>query len=104
MLQHLNILFRGIIPEPQHRIPLSWNVAPYVLAHYVPFVLLAYLARRPNTYFTRLLLFPIIVYTILSAAFGYQWTIPSLNVYNWGQCASRVSFHYQCSIRLSQVC
>ncbi|KAL0580640.1 hypothetical protein V5O48_001370 [Marasmius crinis-equi] len=78
--------FRSIIPEPQDRQPWTLNHVPYFAFSYIPFFLLAYLARRPDTHTLRLLLFPIVAILILAAAFRYYWSIPSLNVYNWGQC------------------
>lgn len=58
------------------------------MTSYAPFLFMAYLARRPNTYLIRLLLLPAVITATLSAAYGYAWTIPELNVYNWGQCES----------------
>ncbi|KAK7056894.1 hypothetical protein VNI00_002612 [Paramarasmius palmivorus] len=78
--------FRTIIPEPQNREPLTFAHLPYFAVGYIPFFCLAYLARRPNTHTLRLLLLPIVVLSNLTIAFRYYWTIPSLNVYNWGQC------------------
>ncbi|KAJ6559083.1 hypothetical protein DFH09DRAFT_1161808 [Mycena vulgaris] len=76
--------FRAIVPEPHHRIPLTWLNAPTVLASFVPFVFLAYLARRPDTYYIRLLLLPTVIVANLTTGFRYTFTIPELNVYNWG--------------------
>lgn len=47
---------------------------------------MAYLARRQDTYLIRLLLLPITLCGIVAGAYRYVWTIPALNVYNWGQC------------------
>ncbi|KAH7878094.1 uncharacterized protein C8R40DRAFT_1168138 [Lentinula edodes] len=77
--------FRLIIPEPQNRIPIALDVIPYSLSWFIPFFFLAYLARRPQTYLIRLLLLPIVITSTLASAFRYCWTIPALNVYNWGQ-------------------
>jgi hypothetical protein len=46
---------------------------------------MAYLARRPDTQLIRLLLLPSALCGILASAYRYVWTIPELNVYNWGQ-------------------
>ncbi|KAG7088335.1 hypothetical protein E1B28_012342 [Marasmius oreades] len=80
------ILFRTIIPEPQNRHPWTLSHLPYIALSYIPFLFLAYLARRPDTYILRVLLFPIVSSLILAVSFRHCWTIPSLNVYNWGQC------------------
>jgi hypothetical protein len=50
----------------------------------LPFTLMAFLVRRPNTHLVRLMLIPILIATALRAAFGYVWVDPRLNVYNWG--------------------
>ncbi|TFK74847.1 hypothetical protein BDN72DRAFT_636154 [Pluteus cervinus] len=78
--------YRALIPELHHRIPVSWGTAPYQISSYLPLVFMAYLARRPNTYFTRLLLLPLVVLSSLVGAYHYVWVQPTLNVYNWGQC------------------
>ncbi|KAJ6585085.1 hypothetical protein B0H19DRAFT_409896 [Mycena capillaripes] len=75
--------FRAFVPEPELRVPLTWINAPAVLACFLPFVFLAYLARRPGTYYIRLLVLPTVIVSTLSAGFRYKWTIPELNVYNW---------------------
>jgi hypothetical protein len=49
-------------------------------------ILMAYLARRPDTYALRVLLLPITVSLILFAAYHFTWTQVELNVYNWTQC------------------
>ncbi|KAJ7212020.1 hypothetical protein GGX14DRAFT_621323, partial [Mycena pura] len=75
---------RGVVPKPQHRVALTWRNAPELLSLYLPFVFLAYLARRPGTSAIRLLLLPCVIVSILMTGFRYRWTIPELNVYNWG--------------------
>ncbi|KAJ7505237.1 hypothetical protein B0H11DRAFT_2339293 [Mycena galericulata] len=77
--------FRTIVPEPQHRIPITWRTAPALLASYLPFVFLAYLARRPGTYAIRLLLLPTVLVATLYGGFRHMFVIPELNVYNWGK-------------------
>ncbi|KAF5385687.1 hypothetical protein D9757_005537 [Collybiopsis confluens] len=77
--------FRLIVPEPQNRVPITPTIFPYTLSYLIPFFFLAYLSRRPDTYLIRLLLLPIVIACALASAFRYCWTIPSLNVYNWGQ-------------------
>ncbi|KAF9013218.1 hypothetical protein BDQ17DRAFT_1296713 [Cyathus striatus] len=81
----LHWAFRTIVPEMKDRIPMTWNTAIYPVLCYVPFIFMAYLARRQDTYLIRLLLLPSTVSAILVAAYKYTWTIPELNVYNWGQ-------------------
>ncbi|KIY72002.1 hypothetical protein CYLTODRAFT_389499 [Cylindrobasidium torrendii FP15055 ss-10] len=78
--------FRTIIPEPQNRIPITPAVAPEMLVSLLPYLFLAYLARREGTYLIRLLLLPSVLTSSLWSAFAHVWTQPRLNVYNWGQC------------------
>ncbi|KAF5315191.1 hypothetical protein D9619_006931 [Psilocybe cf. subviscida] len=78
--------FRTIIPDAQDRIPITVTTAVYPVALYAPFIFLAYLTRRPDTYPIRLLLLPSVITSILVAAYRFTWTVPELNVYNWGQC------------------
>jgi hypothetical protein len=74
-----------IIPDLQDRIPITWSTIPYQLACYIPFIFLAYLARRPDTHLIRLLLLPSVLCGIVASAYRYVWIVPALNVYNWGQ-------------------
>ncbi|KAF8073735.1 hypothetical protein FPV67DRAFT_763048 [Lyophyllum atratum] len=65
---------------------MTWHTASYPVIYYIPFFFMAYLARRPGTYLFRLLLVPITLCGIVASAYRFVWTIPELNVYNWGQC------------------
>ncbi|CAA7262938.1 unnamed protein product [Cyclocybe aegerita] len=78
--------FRTVVPEQQHRIPISLSTGIYPIMCYIPFIFLAYLARRPDTYLMRVLLLPSVITSILVAAYRFTWVPPELNVYNWGQC------------------
>ena len=75
-----------IIPPLQDRIPITRRTAPYQVACYIPFIFMAYLARRPDTHIIRLLLLPTVLCGILASAYRFVWIAPELNVYNWGQC------------------
>ncbi|TFY63962.1 hypothetical protein EVG20_g6107 [Dentipellis fragilis] len=77
--------FRTLVPEPQDRIPISWRTAPFTFMQMIPFIFMAYLARRPNTRVMRVLMLPTLITTALHSAFGYVWQDPRLNVYNWGE-------------------
>ncbi|KLO11802.1 hypothetical protein SCHPADRAFT_830503 [Schizopora paradoxa] len=46
---------------------------------------MAYLVRRPNTWIMRVLLLPIVLVMAICSCYGYVWTDPRLNVYNWGE-------------------
>jgi hypothetical protein len=68
--------FRAVVPEPHRRIPIDWASAPILLASFLPFVFMAYLARRPDTYHLRLLLLPTVIVANMSTGFRYMFTIP----------------------------
>lgn len=86
---HVVSAFRIIIPEPQNRQPISWRALPYFLFPLLGLFVMAALARRPNTWFIRMTLLPVVILSSIWASFNFMWTDPILNVYNWGQCASR---------------
>ncbi|KAK2465364.1 hypothetical protein APHAL10511_002718 [Amanita phalloides] len=75
-----------IVPPKEHRIPITLKSAVQPLLCYLPYLYLCYLARRENTRIIRLLTLPIVLLSIITAAYRYTWTHPSLYVYNWGQC------------------
>ncbi|KII90963.1 hypothetical protein PLICRDRAFT_39539 [Plicaturopsis crispa FD-325 SS-3] len=79
--------FRVLIPEPQDRHPIGSleAVASHLLAFGL-FLFMCYLARRPDTHLIRLLLLPAVIVAGLHACFGFYWSDPTLNCYNWGQC------------------
>ncbi|THV00860.1 hypothetical protein K435DRAFT_431684 [Dendrothele bispora CBS 962.96] len=77
--------FRLLVPEPKDRIPITPVFALYWPLFHLPFSFLAFLSRRPDTYLIRLLLLPTVLTCSVAVAYRYTWTIPSLNVYNWGQ-------------------
>ncbi|KAH7904766.1 hypothetical protein BJ138DRAFT_867907 [Hygrophoropsis aurantiaca] len=78
-------VFRAVIPHPQDRIPITIGHWPYAVLPFIPFLFLAYLARRPDTHTLRLLLLPITVASILGTAFRFVWVKFEFNVYDWGQ-------------------
>ncbi|KAH0586223.1 hypothetical protein J132_08803 [Termitomyces sp. J132] len=91
--QHLNrplsVSCRAIhilIPNLKDRIPITWQTIPLPFLYHLPFFLLAYLARRPDTYLIRLFLLPLTIGGVVAAAYRFVWTPPEFNVYNWGQC------------------
>ncbi|KAH8096779.1 hypothetical protein BXZ70DRAFT_1031637 [Cristinia sonorae] len=50
--------FRTLVPLAQDRQPVTWQNAVQRHAYFVPFYFLAYLARRKDTYYMRILLLP----------------------------------------------
>ncbi|KAG9315802.1 hypothetical protein JVU11DRAFT_3451 [Chiua virens] len=46
---------------------------------------MAYLSRRPDTLYLRLLLLPIVVCLTFGTYFRFMYTDPKLNIYNWSQ-------------------
>ena len=77
--------FRVMVPFPHDRIPWTTQTLPYAIAPFIPFFFMAYLVRRRDTFLIRLLLLPSIIAISVRVAYGYYWTDPRLNVYNWGQ-------------------
>jgi len=77
--------FRTVVPTEEHRIPLTLQNGIYPVLCYIPFIFLAYLARRPDTYIIRLLLLPTVITAIVVSAYRFCWVTPELYVYNWGQ-------------------
>lgn len=45
---------------------------------------MAYLTRRPDTFYLRLLLLPLVVVLAFGTYFRFMYTEPELNIYNWG--------------------
>lgn len=80
-----NQAFRAIVPLEENRIPLTLQNGIIPVLCYTPFIFLAYLARRPNTYFIRLLWLPTVITAIVVSAYKFYWVPPEMNVYNWAQ-------------------
>lgn len=57
----------------------------------VPLLALSYLARRPRTQFLRIAIFPLVVWSTLSAAYTYEWMNPVYNVYNFASGKSNLN-------------
>ncbi|KAG1745973.1 uncharacterized protein EDB91DRAFT_1119897 [Suillus paluster] len=79
-------VFRAFVPQPHERIPISNVHILYLLFPFVPLIYMGYLARRPDTFTSRLLLLPLVVAVAVGTYFRFVWTEPRLNIYNWGQC------------------
>jgi hypothetical protein len=77
--------FRTVVPTEEHGVPLTLQNGIYPVLCYIPFIFLAYLARRPDTYIIRLLLLPTVITAIVVSAYRFYWVSPELYVYNWGQ-------------------
>ncbi|KAI4522365.1 hypothetical protein K525DRAFT_223306 [Schizophyllum commune Loenen D] len=75
--------YRTLVPEQKDRIPMSPEAAAFALITALPILFMAYLARRPDTYLTRLLLLPLTIMGLVSSAYRYYCVTPILNVYNW---------------------
>jgi hypothetical protein len=80
------LAFRSIIPEPHDRREMTWTALPLLLYALVGLLYMAYLTRRPYTRVLRMLVMPTVILSAFGFSFGYVWTEPTLNVYNWGQC------------------
>ncbi|KAF7768062.1 hypothetical protein Agabi119p4_7305 [Agaricus bisporus var. burnettii] len=83
---NVHLAFRTIIPPAEKRIPITLQNGIIPVLCYVPMILMAYLARRPDTYLFRVLLLPFTVSAVLVAAYHFTWTQVEFNVYNWTQC------------------
>lgn len=95
--------YRTIIPDPEHRIPIRLHHVPHLFLPLIPFLLMAYLSRRPDTFYLRLLLLPLVICLTLGTYFGFMYTEPELNIYNWGQGAKLVYFMLSCNVTLLDV-
>lgn len=76
-------LFSYIISPPSERIPVSLSTVPWILVPATLLLVMAYLARRPGTWLWRLALAPIAFTATIRTAFGYEWTNPEFNAYNF---------------------
>lgn len=84
-LQGAGSLTRLLLLKMSDRIPITWGTFPYTLTFLIPLLLMSYLVRRPNTHVMRILLLPVVLVTAVRSCYGYMWTDPRLNVYNWGE-------------------
>lgn len=84
-------IFRSLIPLPQDRVPLDSHTWPHLLSPLPPIFFMAYLARRPNTYYLRLMSLPVTIFCCLRAGFGFVWLEARLNVCNYVYGQSTVS-------------
>lgn len=76
--------FRTFVPPQQDRIPITWQTAPFTLLQFIPFSVMSYLVRRPDTHLIRLLLLPALITAALHSSYGFVWNDPRHNVYHWG--------------------
>ena len=65
--------FRKLGLLSEDRPVMSLEKMPYAMTFFVPYFIMAYLARRDGTYLMRLLLLPVVVAMTLHCAFGYKW-------------------------------
>ncbi|KAN0123336.1 hypothetical protein V8E52_002668 [Russula decolorans] len=79
--------FRTFVPPQQDRIPITWQTAPFTLLQFIPFSVLSYLVRRPDTHLIRLLLLPTLITAALHSSYGFVWNDPRHNVYHWGMAS-----------------
>jgi len=69
-------IFEYFFPPEEKRIPLTAKEIPNILYSMISLLLLAYLARRPNTRLTRFaIMLPTLIWTI-RAGTAYQWWPP----------------------------
>ncbi|OCH95577.1 hypothetical protein OBBRIDRAFT_767390 [Obba rivulosa] len=75
--------YRQFIPESRDREPLTWHTVPNAFMYMLPYLFLAYLARRANTHPIRLLFLPTVIATTLRCTFQYHIETPELAHLNW---------------------
>lgn len=63
-------------PPEEKRIPLTAKEVPNILCAMVSVLLLAFLARRPNTRLIRIAIMPPTLLWVLRAGTAYQWWLP----------------------------
>ncbi|KIK73940.1 hypothetical protein PAXRUDRAFT_177083 [Paxillus rubicundulus Ve08.2h10] len=80
-------VYRTLIPYPEHRIPIQYHHVPQLIFPFIPLIYMAYLSRRPDTFFLRLTLLPVVVCAAFGTYFRFVYTEPELSTRNWGQGA-----------------
>ena len=60
----------------------------------IPFFTMAYLSRRPDTFYLRLLLLPLVIFLAFGTYFRFVYTDPTLSTLNWGQGENSVRSHF----------
>ncbi|KIJ64536.1 hypothetical protein HYDPIDRAFT_132494 [Hydnomerulius pinastri MD-312] len=79
--------YRILIPYPDDRIPIQTHHIPNLILPFIPFLYMAYLTRRPDTFTLRLMLLPLVLCLAFGTYFRFMYTKPEDNIYNWGQGA-----------------
>ncbi|KAI8998789.1 hypothetical protein BD414DRAFT_133926 [Trametes punicea] len=69
--------------QPSRYVPLTWGNALFAHSYLLPYIVMAYLTRRPGTYAVRLLLLPLTVLTIIRCTVHYHIDDPVYGWYNW---------------------
>ncbi|KIY50443.1 hypothetical protein FISHEDRAFT_38708, partial [Fistulina hepatica ATCC 64428] len=70
--------FRAIVPEQKDRIHINADLdglayIPYMIIGYLPLWYMAYLARRPNTHFLRIMILPIAMLSAVASSCRYYF-------------------------------
>jgi hypothetical protein len=68
--------YEFFFPQEEKRMPLTAKEVPSILCSMVSLLLLAYLARRPNTRLIRIAIMPPTLIWIIRAGTAYQWWPP----------------------------
>lgn len=80
----IHYAFRFLIPLPDDRLPVTYMTGSLLGLLFIPYFILAYLARRPNTHLLRLALLPIAIACQLAFGFKFSWPVPEYKAWNWG--------------------
>ncbi|EMD38566.1 hypothetical protein CERSUDRAFT_113744 [Gelatoporia subvermispora B] len=75
--------FRQFIPDQRNREPLTWGTVPNAFIYMLPYLFMAYLARRADTYPIRLLFLPTVIATTIRCTFQYSIESPELAHLDW---------------------
>ena len=92
--------YEFFFPQEEKRIPLTAKEVPNILCPMVSLLLLAYLARRPNTRLIRIAIMPPTLIWIIRAGTAYQWWPPEYyKAYNFLVGTSLSSVGLGCLIK-----
>jgi len=75
--------FRTIVPLARDREVVSWHNVLRRLAYIIPFYFLAYLARRKDTYYMRLLMLPMVLVLAIRGTYAYGSPDPQDDFDTW---------------------
>ncbi|TCD65574.1 hypothetical protein EIP91_002495 [Steccherinum ochraceum] len=75
--------FRLLVPLPEDRELMTWQNFPQRYAYVIPFYFLAYLARRKDTHFIRLMTLPTVLVLAIRGTYAYGNPDPMAYFWEW---------------------